>query len=324
MSGMAENRGLSSPVQDDAADATLAAETNGAVRGDTRHDAALEGGAGARDGATHARSGRLKAAAVRQAEVAAQRRKRQLWIAAGVFVLIAALVTVGVLVQRKQAVANAALGTGPFVAPAAAVGPGSLAIPFGGGSAPSSPTSPVAPARVVLTVYEDFRCPYCQLAESMFESTYKSYALAGKIQVQYHLVDLIDRNLGGTGSLRAGNAGACAQDAGPGKFAALHDLLYANQPDENDDAYGSDAALISLAKQVPGLDGPAFEACVNGDVHGSWVKKNYASLSTVLNGSVATPYYAINGKQYKLTGQPAAAQQTAFRAALDAALAAAR
>lgn len=313
MSGMAENRGLGSPVQDEAAHAANATDAAGTT------DVT-------REGAARERSGRLKAAAVRQAEVAAQRRKRQLWIGGGVFVLIAALVTVGVLVQHKQAVANAALGSGPFVAPAAAVGPGSLAIPFGGASSSSSSSTSatVAPARVVLTVYEDFRCPYCQLAESMFEPTYKSYALAGKIQVQYHLVDLIDRNLGGTGSLRAGNAGACAQDAGPGKFAALHDLLYANQPDENDDAYGSDAALVSLAKQVPGLDSPTFEACVNGDVHGSWVKRNYASLSTVLNGSVATPYYAINGKQYKLTGQPAAAQQAAFRAALDAALAAAR
>jgi protein-disulfide isomerase len=318
MSGMAENRGLGSPVQDDATDAT---DTTDATYTADASDVT-------REGAARERSGRLKAAAVRQAQVAAQRRKRQLWIGGAVFVLIAALVTIGVLVQHKQAVANAALGSGPFVAPAAAVGPGSLAIPFGGGSASaassSSSSSTAAPARVVLTVYEDFRCPYCRLAESMFESTYKSYALAGKIQVQYHLVDLIDRNLGGTGSLRAGNAGACAQDAGPGKFAALHDLLYANQPDENDDAYGSDAALISLAKQVPGLDSPTFEACVNGDVHGSWVKGNYTSLSTVLNGSVATPYYAINGKQYKLTGQPAAAQQAAFRAALDAALAAAR
>lgn len=316
MSGMAENRGLGSPVQDDVADAGGAAGATGST-GATDVT---------RDGGARERSGRLKAAAVRQAEVAAQRRKRQLWIGGAVFVLIAALVTVGVLVQHKRAVADAALGTGPFVAPAAAVGPGSLAIPFGGDSNPFAPSSNslAAPARVTLTVYEDFRCPYCQLAESMFESTYKSYALAGKIQVQYHLVDLIDRNLGGTGSLRAGNAGACAQDAGPGKFAALHDLLYANQPDENDDAYGSDAALISLAKQVPGLDSPTFEACVNGDVHGSWIKRNYASLSTVLNGSVATPYYAINGKQYKLTGQPAAVQQAAFRAALDAAVAAAR
>jgi len=191
------------------------------------------------------------------------------------------------------------------------VGDGSLAIPYGASQ----------PAKVTLTVYEDFRCPYCKIAESMFESTYKSYAAAGKIKVQYHLVDLIDRNLGGTGSIRAGNAGACAQDAG--KFEAYHDLLYANQPDETNDSYGSNAALISPAKQVSGLDTSAFEACVNNDTHGSWVKKNYASLSTLLNGSVATPYYAINGTQFKLAGESTADQQTAFKSALDSAVAAA-
>ncbi len=323
MSGMAENRGLGSPVQDDAADSAHTdsahrSATEGVMRGATHGDFA-------HDGAARDHSGRRKAAAVRQAQVAAQRRRRQLWIGGGVFVVIAALVTAGILVQQKRAVAIAALGAGPFVAPAGAVGEGGLAIPFGAATASAaSAASAAAPAKVTLTVYEDFRCPYCRLAESMFESTYRQYALAGKVQVQYHLVDLIDRNLGGTGSLRAGNAGACAQDAGPGKFAAYHDALYAGQPDETDDSYGSAAALISLARQVPGLDTPAFESCVDADTHGSWVKRNYDSLSKILNGSVATPYYAINGTQYKLTGQPAAAQQAAFRTALDAAIAAAR
>lgn len=319
MSGMAENRGLGSPVQDEAADAANATDAT-----DTTDAAYTADGTDAtdatRESTARERSGRLKAAAVRQAEVAAQRRKRQRWIGGAVFVLIAALVTVGVLVQHNRAMAVAALGTGPFAAPAGAVGEGDLAIPFSA----SGSAAPAAPAKVTLTVYEDFRCPYCRLAESMFEPTYKAYALDGRIQVRYHLVDLIDRNLGGTGSLRAGNAAACAQDAGSGRFTAFHDLLYARQPDETDDGYGSDAALISLAEQVPGLDTPAFESCVNRDIHGSWVKRNYASLSTILNGSVATPYYAINATQYKLTTQPAAAQQATFRAALDAALFAAR
>jgi protein-disulfide isomerase len=253
-------------------------------------------------------SAREKAAAARQVQVAAERHKRQLVIGGLVAAVIAALVAVGLLVQHNRATSDAALGTGPFVAPSGAVGTGSLAIPYG-----ASPS-----AKVTLTIYEDYRCPYCRMAESMFESTYRTYAASGKIKVQYHLVDLIDRNLGGTGSLRAGNAGACAQDAG--KFEAYHDVLYAAQPDENDDAYGSNAALITLAKQVGGLGTATFESCVNGGTHAAWVKKNYDSLSTLLNGSVATPYYAINGTQYKLTGQSPAYQQTAFKAALDSAL----
>lgn len=256
-------------------------------------------------------SAREKAAAARQAQLAGARRKRQLVIGGVVAVVIAVVVTFGLLVQHNRAISDAALGTGPFTAPAGAVGAGSLAIPYGASQA----------AKVTLTIYEDYRCPYCKIAESLFESTYKTYAASGAIKVQYHLVDLLDRNLGGTGSVRAGNAGACAQDAG--KFEAYHDVLYAGQPEENDDAYGSNAALITLAKQVRGLDSPTFESCVNNDTHGSWVKKNYGSLSTLLNGSVATPYYAINGAQFKLTGQSAADQQAAFKSALDSAVTAA-
>lgn len=257
-------------------------------------------------------SARQKAAEVRRAQVAVRRRRRRFVIGAAVLAMVAAAAGIGVLVQHGRADRDAALGTGPFVAPAGAVGEGGLAIPYGASRN----------AKVSLAIYEDFRCPYCRMAEATFESAYRPYAQAGKITVQYHLVDLIDRNLGGTGSIRAGNAGACAQDAG--KFEAYHDLLYASQPEESDDAYGSNAALFSLADRVPGLNTTAFQACVNRGTHGSWVKRDYDTLSKLLNGSVATPYYAIDGAQYKITGRSAADEQAAFKAALDCAISAAR
>lgn len=264
-----------------------------------------------RENAAGGNSARRKIAAARQAQADERRRRRQFAIGGIVLAVIAVAVTVGVLVQQRRAAGDAAIGAGPFVAPAGAVGERGLAIPYGASQN----------AKVTLTIYEDFRCPYCRMAEATFESVYQPYAQAGRIAVQYHLVDLLDRNLGGTGSVRAGNAGACAQDAG--KFEAFHDLLYADQPEETNDAYGSNAALFSLADQVPGLDTPAFQACVTAGTHGSWVMRNYDSLNTLLNGSVATPYYAINGTQYKMTGQSAADQRAAFKAALDSAIAAA-
>jgi protein-disulfide isomerase len=265
-------------------------------------------------------SARQKVVAARQAEAVGQRRRRQLVIGSAVVAVIALAVTVGLAVQGKRASADAAIGSGPFVAPAGAVGEGKLAIPFGAPGV-SGAAGASQGAKVTLTIYEDFRCPYCRMAEAAFEPVYKPYAQAGKIAVQYHLVDLIDRNLGGTGSLRAGNAGACAQDAG--MFEAYHDVFYANQPEETNDAYGSNATLFSLAAQVPGLSSPAFRACVNAGTHGSWVKRNYDSLNTLLAGSVSTPYYAINGRRYNMPGQTEAAQQGAFKAALDDAIAAA-
>lgn len=252
---------------------------------------------------------RQKAEQARLAEAAATRRRRQAYIAVAVAVVIIVAVGIGFLVQHRKAAGDNALGTGPLVNPSGAVADGT-AIPLGDQN-----------AKVTLTIYEDFRCPYCRMAEQTYESVYKSFAAAGTVRVQYHLVNLIDRNLGGTGSIRAGNAGACAQDAG--KFEAYHDVLYANQPDETDDAFGSDDKLISLAKQVPGLDTPVFEKCVNAGTYGPWVVANFNALSKLLGGSVATPYYAINGTQYNSTAQATPAAQASFKAALDKAVAAA-
>lgn len=257
------------------------------------------------------RSARDRVAAARVAEQAAARRKRQWLIIGGVVLVVAAAVGIGFSVQHNTASNNAGLGTGPVIAPAGAVGPGALAIPYGSDAA----------SKVVLTIYEDFRCPFCKAAEATFEPTYQAYAADGRIRVEYHLVNLIDRNLGGTGSIRSGSAAACAQDAG--RFKPYHDLLYANQPAESDDAYGSTSTLIDLAKQVPGLDGPGFEGCVDDTRHGSWVVANYNALSALLGGAVGTPYYAINGRQFQITAQPTPAQQASFKAALDAAVAAA-
>jgi protein-disulfide isomerase len=254
---------------------------------------------------------REKAAAARAAQQATERRRRQWLILGSVVVVVALVVGIGFLVQHRTATSNAALGTGPLVTPTGAVGADGLGIPYGADPA----------AKVTLLVYEDFRCPFCKAAEGMFESVYKPYAQDGKIKVEYHIVNLIDRNLGGTGSIQAGNAAACAQDAG--KFEPFHDLLYANQPDETNDAYGSNSELIGLAKQVPGLDTASFAGCLDAATHGSWVIKNFNALSTLLGGAVATPYYAVDGKQYQLTNQPAADQQAAFKAVLTAAVTAA-
>ena len=256
-------------------------------------------------------SAREKAEAARRAQASAERRKRQFIILGAVVALLAVAVVIGVVVSNNKATTDAALGTGPFVAPSGAVGADSLAIPYGANQN----------AKVTLVIYEDFRCPFCKEAESMFEPIYKAYAADGRIKVEYHLVNLIDRNLGGTGSIRSGNAGACAQ--GAGKFPEFHDVLYANQPDENDDAFGSNATLIDLAKKVPGLVTAPFESCVNGDTHGSWVVRNFDALNTLLKGSPATPYYGIDGTQFPLTNQPAATQQASLKAALDKAVAAA-
>jgi protein-disulfide isomerase len=255
---------------------------------------------------------RARAAAAYAEEQAKAKRKRQLVVGGLVLIVIAAAVGIGIAVQHNVSKNNSAAANGPLVPPSGSVENG-LAIPFGSNEN----------AKVTLTIYEDFRCPFCKQAESMFNSIYTADAQAGRIRVRYHIVNLIDRNAGGTGSIQAGNAAACAQAVGNAKFKAYHDVLFANQPDESDDAFASDSTLLSYAKQVPGLSGSSFESCVDSGRYEPWVVKNYDALSTVENGSVSTPDYLINGTRYTLTSQSATVQQAAFTAALDKAIAAA-
>lgn len=166
------------------------------------------------------------------------------------------------------------------MAPSGAQGKDSLAIPVGKDGAKST-----------LTVWEDFRCPACQDFETRYRPVLHELADAGKLRIDYHLVRLIDGNMGGTGSLRAANAAACAQDAG--KFRDYHDVLYANQPPESSDAF-DDAKLIELAGKVPGLDTPAFRKCVKDGTHNSWVNKSHQAFQT--GGFTGTPTVLFDGK----------------------------
>jgi protein-disulfide isomerase len=254
---------------------------------------------------------RERAAAAYAEEQAKARRRRQYLIGGLVVLLIAAAVGIGTAVQHTVNKTDSAAANGKLIYPSGTVD-GGLAIPYGADQN----------AKVTLTVYEDFRCPYCKEAESMFNSIYSADAAAGKIKVQYHIVNLIDQNDGGTGSIQAGNAAACAQNVGNAKFKAYHDILYANQPDETDDAFSSNSTLISYAKQVSGLDSASFESCVNSGRYQPWVKANYNALKTAEGSSVSTPDYLINGTRFELTSASAATQQANFTAALDKAIAA--
>jgi protein-disulfide isomerase len=174
-----------------------------------------------------------------------------------------------------------------------------MAIPIGNSSAP-----------VKLTVYEDFRCSACGNFESNYQSAYKALVKAGKVELLVHPVDLIDNVEGGSGSLASGNAAACAQNAG--KFEDYHDVLYANQPSESDDAFASDSTLISYAKQVSGLDTASFESCVKSGKYDGWIKQNYRDLEQIDGNSTATPTLLANGSKLTLS-TPAA-----FTSQLDA------
>ncbi|AZS87846.1 DsbA family protein [Streptomyces griseoviridis] len=226
------------------------------------------------------RTARERLAVEREKQKASDRRRRTLIVGAGVVCVLGLAAVIGVVAASAGKDKNSASG-GPVVAPSGAQGKDSLAIPVGKEGAKST-----------LTVWEDFRCPACKGFETTYRPTVSELVAAGQLQVQYHLVTLIDGNLRGTGSRVAANAAACAQDAG--KFPAYHDVLYDNQPAETDDAYAKSDKLIELAGKVDGLDTPAFRSCVDDGTHNSWVAKSNDAFRA--GGFSGTPTVLLNGK----------------------------
>jgi protein-disulfide isomerase len=147
-------------------------------------------------------------------------------------------------------------------------------------------------APATLTVYEDFRCPACRSFEEMFRGTVHELEDAGKLRTEYHLVTIIDGNMGGSGSATAANAALCARDQG--KFRPYHDVLFSNQPEEQVDAYADTARLTELARKVDGLDNAAFRSCVKNATHAARVADSSAAF--LESGHNATPTVLLDGK----------------------------
>lgn len=265
------------------------------------------------------RVARERMAAERQRQQLKDRRRRQLSIIAGVVVVILVVVGIGLGVSLShdgskgsgdQATGTKGAST-PFAAPKGAVvdkyfneSKKPTAIPYGSATAP-----------VTMTVIEDFRCPVCQEFEQTLGSVYSAYVQEGKLRVLYHPVRLIDSNHPGTtGSMLAGSAAACAQDEG--KFYQFHTALFAGQPNENSDPWAKPAALLAIAKKVPGLITPAFTQCVNTGKYEGFVQQNWDDFQK-FTSNIATPTLLLNGKQLQPSGTTAAQQIQSFENALQ-------
>ncbi|MER6255880.1 thioredoxin domain-containing protein [Streptomyces sp. NPDC001584] len=225
------------------------------------------------------RSARERLLVERERQKTRDKRRRTLVVAAAVVGVLGLATVVGVIAANTGKSGSAKAG--PVVAPSGATGKDALAIQAGKPEAKSS-----------LTVWEDFRCPSCKFFEDNYRDVIHDLEAKGLLKVDYHLVTLIDRRMGGSGSLKAANAAACAQDAG--KFTEYHDLLFQNQPQEIDDAFGKNAKLLELAGKVDGLDTPEFRSCVEDGTHNSWVAKSDTAFTT--GGFRGTPTVLLNGK----------------------------
>ncbi|HVX45331.1 MAG TPA: thioredoxin domain-containing protein, partial [Mycobacteriales bacterium] len=146
-------------------------------------------------------------------------------------------------------------------------------------------------APVTVDVYEDFICPACEQFETHDKATVAGMIKDGTAKFRYIPLGYLDRFSTTRYSSRAANAAACMPSVAA--FKKFHDLLYANQPEENS-AGLTDQKLISYGKQA-GADEATMTSCVNSEQYKGWVAKitDDASKDNVTH----TPTIRIGGKE---------------------------
>ncbi|MGY0024898.1 DsbA family protein [Streptomyces sp. cg35] len=150
-----------------------------------------------------------------------------------------------------------------------------------------------ADAPHTVKVYEDARCPFCKKFEEGGARALVRPVADGDVKIEYTIASFLDKNLGGSGSVKAANALRASVDAG--RFAEFHAAVFANQPeDESDDAY-TDGFLLKIAGTVDGLRGAAFDKAVRDGSYEKWVGDAMRAFRD--DGVQGTPAVTIDGKK---------------------------
>ncbi|GGO81727.1 DsbA family protein [Wenjunlia tyrosinilytica] len=248
-------------------------------------------------GSTTGQSARDRLRAEREREAKRGRVRRQFTVAGAVVAVLALATGIGVALADSgggSGAKDSAAAKLPLTVPAAAAASAEdgTVITYGDKKAKNT-----------LTIYEDPRCPYCALFEQANGDTVKKLADQGRFKVEYRFATFLDDALGGQGSKRALNALGAAADQGSGPFLALHKVLYANHPDEHDDAYASTGHLLDLAGKVDGLRNPAFDKAVKDLTYMPWVNKVGRAFDA--GGVKGTPTVLLNGRKLPVLNERA-------------------
>jgi protein-disulfide isomerase len=216
-----------------------------------------------------------RAAEIRKAQERKERRRRTLVVTAVGVAVLAIVLVLGYLVQSSRDTTGQAAA-----APAGAVG--GYAVPVGPASAPHT-----------VVLYEDFMCPYCGQFEAATRNALEKQVAAGRLRIEYHVLNFLDGSSSTKYSTRAANALAVVLDtSGPTVAKKFHDLLYEHQPQEGS-AGLSDAQLVDYAVQA-GATRSAVEPGIKSRSFEQWVK-NVADQASK-DGVNSTPTVQIDGK----------------------------
>ena len=169
---------------------------------------------------------------------------------------------------------------------------------------PSEPN----PAEVVdIQIYFDYLCPNCGAFEERNGEQLRDWIENEAATVEYHPIAIFTSKSNGTQySLRAANAAACVAELSPDEFFAFHEALFADQPEENTDAY-SDDELVDIAEKAGVTSIGNVEKCITTQRFRTWVNEaTQRALAGPIAGTdvasiASTPTIIVNGKEFAYT-----------------------
>ena len=150
-----------------------------------------------------------------------------------------------------------------------------------------------APHDVV--IYEDFLCPYCGELERASRDDLARLAGEGKVRVEYRPFDLLSRL--GDYPIRATNAFAVVlEKSGPEVAKEFHDLLFENQPPEDDPGSVTDDDLVAYAVEAGAVEADVRPG-IEGLSHRDWVTE--ATDEAMAAGIQGTPTILLDGEVFQ-------------------------
>ncbi|MFT4111003.1 DsbA family protein [Propionicimonas sp.] len=176
---------------------------------------------------------------------------------------------------------SAGVASGSLVTPAGATDSGAILV----GN---------ADAKVTVTIYSDFMCPYCGEFERANGDDLDAAVEAGTAKLEVHPMAFLDAQSSGSEySTRSANAFVTIANADPALAWKFDRLLYANQPSEGSTGL-TDAQLVEYAKQ----------AGVTEEVTSTFAKKIFLPWVNKItdqawdDGVTGTPTVKINGETF--------------------------
>lgn len=232
----------------------------------------------------------------------AEQRNRLIWV--GLIVVGAVLVAFVLIYPQVRPIADVQSVTSP-------------ALPNVDRNSTGDPNAPVK-----LVEYSDFQCPFCKrFWQETQAQIIESYVRMGKVQFTYRSAGnwVSSHTPGSFESEDAAMAAYCAADQN--KFWEMHDALFANNQDLEDQGAFTGRRLAAIAEKT-GLDMNAFNSCYSSQKYKGQVDQDFTDATAA--GIQGTPFfvitYTVNGQAQTATIDGAQPFST-FQQELDKALA---